>query len=497
MNIHTIAFCLYDGPLRAAGGADPGGCKANDVKDLPLIYVYSYTGCLLYNVGSFMLPALYSTLVKIWIANIDSTLVVTTDVYTYIGTVAEVLNEGLPRAVWVTIADQVTRSYESRLELAHALVAFQTVLGLIMSIIFTSAARAFTATFVRREARKASITYVQISAFSALSSAIEVAVSNATRALDKPDVPLVISSVKIIVNIILDLLIIFKFHVGGWSPNINMQAAIRLGCDMVAALTGLAYFILTTNLSEERCSWHWIGKYPKFSAFLTLLKPGLITFVESAVRNALYLWLVAGIVTMSADYATAWGIFTTIRWGLIMVPVQALEATSLAFVGHSWAIFKGNNIQSGSWRELASESQVIKQLSGTNLCFVVVTRTAFLSAGIALAIEVLLCILLATVGCKPFAYYLSQSERVAEITAHMLQTIDWCYILYAISTQLATVLLATRPMWYLVQSLISSLLYVLPWAIVCQVAHLDPQNAWTYHSLVFGGSLVFTFSEIC
>ncbi|RAL14198.1 uncharacterized protein BO97DRAFT_279722 [Aspergillus homomorphus CBS 101889] len=277
----------------------------------------SYAGCLLYNVGSFMLPALYSTLVKIWIANIDSTVVVTTDVYTYIGTVAEVLNEGLPRAVWVTIADQVTRSYKSRLELAHALVAFQTVLGLIMSIIFTSAAKAFTATFVPREARKASITYVQISAFSALSSAIEVAVSNATRALDKPDVPLVISSVKIIVNIIMDLLIISKFHVGGWSPNI----------------------IQRINLSEERRSWHWIIKFPRFSAFLTLLKPGLITFVESAVRNALYLWLVAEIVTMSADYATAWGIFTTIRWGLIMVPVQALEATSLAFVGHFWATF--------------------------------------------------------------------------------------------------------------------------------------------------------------
>ncbi|QQK42133.1 transmembrane protein, putative [Penicillium digitatum] len=358
------------------------------------------------------------TLVKIWIANIDSTLVVTTDVYTYIGTVAEVLNECLPRAVWVTIADQVTRSYESRLELAHTLVAFQTVLGLIMSIILTSAAKAFTATFIPREARKASITYVQISAFSALSSAIEVAVSNATRALDKPDVPLVISSVKTVVNIILDLLIISEFHVGV-----------------------------------------------------------LITFVVSAVRNALYLWLVAGIVTMSADYATAWGIFTTIRWGLILVPVQALEATSLAFVGHFWAIFKGNNIQSGRWRKLA-----------------MVTRPAFLSAGIALAIEVPICILLATVGCKPFAYYLSQSERVAEITAHMWQTIDWCYILYAMSTQLATALLATRPMWYLVQSLISNLFCVLPWAIVCQFSHLDPHNAWTYHSLAFGGSLVFTFS---
>ena len=64
------------------------------------------------------------------------------------------------------------------------------------------------------------------------------------------------------------------------------------------------------------------------------------------------------------------------------------------------------------------------------------------------------------------------------------------------STQLATVLLASRPLWYLGQSLISNIFYVLPWAIVCQVVDLNPANAWTYHSLVFGGSLVFSFVEV-
>lgn len=48
---------------------------------------------------------------------------------------------------------------------------------------------------------------------------------------------------------------------------------------------------------------------------------------------------------------------------------------------------------------------------------------------------------------------------------------------------------------YLYQSLVSNLAYVLPWAIVCEVVDLNPDNAWTYHSLVFGGSLVFSFVE--
>lgn len=312
----------------------------------------SYTGALLFNAGSYLLPALYSTLVKLWVAKIDSSLVVTTDVYTYIGVVAEVLNEGLPRAVWVTIADRNARNFNSRLGLAHTLIVFQVALGLIMSIIFVATTKQVTATFVPDEVQKASITYVRISAFSALSSAMEVAVANATRALDMPDVPLLISSTKVVVNIVLDLLFISTFHVGSFTPTINIQAAIRLGCDMISAIVGLVYFISATSIIRQNLRLHWKGERPSIPAFLVLLKPGLITFLESAIRNALYLWLVSGIVSMSVDYATAWGVFTTIRWGLVMVPVQALEATTLAFVGHAWGQWRSRDNASRSWKAL-------------------------------------------------------------------------------------------------------------------------------------------------
>src|SRR5204863_6648041 len=87
-----------------------------------------------------------------------------------------------------------------------------------------------------------------ISAFSALSSAIEVAVSTSTRALDKPDVPLIISSAKFAINILLDLLIISRFHVGSFKPSVNMQAGIQLACNLSAAFIGLCYFIYTTSV---------------------------------------------------------------------------------------------------------------------------------------------------------------------------------------------------------------------------------------------------------
>ena len=48
-----------------------------------------------------------------------------------------------------------------------------------------------------------------------------------------------------------------------------------------------------------------------------------------------------------------------------------------------------------------------------------------MSIVIALIVEVPLCIFLAVFGCRPFAYYLSNSDAVADITAHMWRTIDW------------------------------------------------------------------------
>ncbi len=213
-----------------------------------------------------------------------------------------------------------------------------------MSISFLAGAATFAKGFVPIEVRDASLTYMRISAFSALSSAIETAVATVTRALDKPDVPLVISITKFAVNITLDLLIISRFYVGSHQPSINMQAGIQLTCNMTTAFVGLGYFLWTTTRSSLYDD-HPEGNNnddhteptntcPSLHALLVLLRPGLLTLIESAIRNALYLWLVTTIVALGSTYATAWGIFNTIRWGLVIVPVQALEATCLAFMGH-------------------------------------------------------------------------------------------------------------------------------------------------------------------
>ena len=209
-----------------------------------------------------------------------------------------------------------------------------------MTIVFVSAAERVAAAFVPAQVRETSITYVQISSVSALSSAVQVAVSDCTRALDNPDVPVIISSTSFAINIILDFLIISKFRVGSRQPTINDQALIRLACDMSSALFGLVYFMYITRKMVRVSSNQGASVRPGIRALKVLARPSTYTFIESAVRNALYLWLVSRIVSLGEDYGTAWGVFNTIRWGLVMVPVQALEASTLAFVGHNW----------GQWR---------------------------------------------------------------------------------------------------------------------------------------------------
>ncbi|KAH0154892.1 hypothetical protein KCU67_g8890, partial [Aureobasidium melanogenum] len=432
----------------------------------------SYTGTFAFNICAFILPALYGTLSKLWVANIDSSMVVTTDVYTYIEVVAEVINEGLPRASWLIIGDRANRSISARYSLSFTLVIVQSILGLIMSIAFVGAAKQFASGFVPVEVRTASLTYVRISAFSSLSSAIETAVSTSTRALDKPDVPLIISTVKFLINIILDLLIISKVHVGNFTPTVNMQAATQLACNMAAPFLGLAYFCFFTFRLDQRpfVTSQAESVRPSLRCLVTLARPGILTFAESAIRNTLYLWLVNGIVAMGSDYATAWG-------------VQALEATTLTFIGHFW----------GEWRK-ETDGERKPKASRRQLYHII--RPALLSCLIALAVEIPLCIFMSEYGARRFAFHLSESSTVAQITAHMWRTIDWCYIFYALSTQLAAILLATRPRWYLYQNLISNLLWVLPWAIVVSKANITPSDAWTYHSIVFGGSLVFSFFDV-
>ncbi|KAJ5966667.1 hypothetical protein N7501_002915 [Penicillium viridicatum] len=107
------------------------------------------------------LPAVYSTLSKLWVAKLSSSEVVTTDVYTYIGIIVEVMNDGIPRSAWLIIGDKSSRSLHSRLNLAWTTIIVCAAQGLLMTVIFLATSTKLVAAFVPAEVRHASYLLVR------------------------------------------------------------------------------------------------------------------------------------------------------------------------------------------------------------------------------------------------------------------------------------------------------------------------------------------------
>ena len=111
----------------------------------------------------------------------------------------------------------------------------------------------------------------------ALSSAMQVTATDCTRELDYPDVPLLIDSTSLIVDIVLELLVISKFHVGSWKPTSNEQALINLACDMSSTLADLAYFIYLAQNMHKRSDTTGDSAKPSINAFKVLARPSVCT----------------------------------------------------------------------------------------------------------------------------------------------------------------------------------------------------------------------------
>ena len=82
---------------------------------------------------------------------------------------------------------------------------------------------------------------------------------------------------------------------------------------MSSIFVGVIYFVYVTTDRSHKSTEQKGTTISSLRGLKVLLRPGIITFLESAIRNALYLWLVHNIVSMGSDYVTVWGVFNTIR----------------------------------------------------------------------------------------------------------------------------------------------------------------------------------------
>jgi len=187
---------------------------------------------------------------------------------------------------------------------------------------------------------------------------------------------------------------------------------------------------------------------------------------------------------MGQTYATAWGVFNAIRWGIVMVPISALHETTNTFVGHRWGDFKRKRSKSHSvaWRDIASMSSLrLKDRIADKE--IVITSPILRSCLIALGIELFLFAGLSINKSSAYklAHYLSNSTEVAEIASMMWRNVEWCFVCYAVSSQLVALLLATEAEWFLSESLLLNVGYMLPCAVVFRHFANGPEDAWVYH----------------
>lgn len=448
--------------------------------------------------------------------------------HSYMHAIVEILNEGLPKVSYLIIADKSSRSISSRIQLSNTLIAFQCFCGLILALSFFTCAQTFADMFIPAPVRGASLTYIRLASFSALAYAMEVALSSVTRCLDQPHIPLVVNFVKISANILLDILILSNWRIGkGWfTPNVNTQAMIRCFCELCAVVCGLTLYtiksrhIIAAERSRQTMASHSPERHDEFgdigpngkkatlmptlASLVILGRPGIFTMLESGFRNSIYLWLVTGVVKAGMTYATAWGVFNTIRWGVVMVPVYALEASSGTFVGHRWGVWRsrvgagmGRRVQA-STKDLKCMCPTINSLEAFEHLLIHtpplptdITRPAILSSFLVFAIEVPSCLLLSMYFIRPYAYFISRSDAVSDLVTHFWRTVDWCYIIYGMAAQISTILLATKPHMYWYKSFMTVVLWDLPWAVAVNRASLNEETAWGWHSWIFGGGVVW------
>jgi len=266
---------------------------------------------------------------------------------------ALIVNDGLPQAAWNVIGDQTIRKLTSRVSLTYTLILFQVIVALLICGFGMTNARA-SVVDTPDDLRIASLVYVRITYMSILSSIIEASVSNCARALDHPEIPLLISAIKTTLNIILDAGIMSQANTGFHRPSMNNRAGIRLASELTSATIGTLFlyrYTLQKELKKAEEDGEERSKARPCSASLIILwQHGCWTFAESAIRNVFNAWLMIGFEGgMGLDDKLAWGTFSAIRGrgSILMVPLQALEASTLTYVGHAW----------GEWRAKDPENE--------------------------------------------------------------------------------------------------------------------------------------------
>lgn len=406
-----------------------------------------------------------------------------TDTFNYLGIIAEALNEGLPKAAWRTIANRRDWRTDERYGMANTLILVQSCLALILMVATCSGAARFAQGFVPAAIRAQSLSYIRLTSVSTACSMVNAGLSSSARGLDHPDIPLLLAVVKTVVNIILDLLLLSPFRPFQSHPTVNTQAIVRACCDLGATSISIVAFVIKQK-RESRQEARWRAAKANVSVFAlkSIGKVGVWYQIEALPRTAVSLWLLSLIISQGSRWATAYGVFFTIRIGFGFVPLLAIEASCQTYTGHAWGLVAGE----GSTPDKMDRQEKVRRLK-------ILYRSVAISTLLTCAIEILMYFGIGFGFGHQLAFYLSGSKSVADLTVSIWLMIDWGYIFLAMFFQVSSIILIAKPSWYFYQSLLITLVFALPMTIAFWRALNDEHTSTVWFVIASAGVYAVQF----
>ncbi|MBR1369814.1 hypothetical protein RJ53_10135 [Methanocalculus chunghsingensis] len=283
-------------------------------------YPWHFIGFLLL---AMIIPKVYELSNVYWIGQISFDALAITEQYEFIAVTIEIVNEAIPFGILALIA----QNYHNREKVISILKA-GLILQLFFSLIVTCIVVFFTNEFVATIGTPAEIveltkSYLLLKSIALPFEAVAFILLIAIKSLQKGKEALILVSISVFINVILDLLLVSN-------TSISMQLGIQgVAIGYVISKVVLMIISVAYTLHLLQLGWVTIIQTKWKEEVVPLFRIGGWTGLDSLVRNSGYIGLLLVLNLLGTNEFGGYGLAMWVMWTLL-IPVLALgEGTSI------------------------------------------------------------------------------------------------------------------------------------------------------------------------
>ncbi|KAF5068010.1 MatE [anaerobic digester metagenome] len=283
------------------------------------------------------IPKIYELLNIFWIGHISTEALAITEQYQFVSITIEIINETIPFGILALVA-RYYHDLNKVIEIIKAGLLLQILFSVFLASIVIFLPDIFVSTIgTPIEIVKETSNYLILKSVALPFEAIAYLFLIAIKSLQKGKEALILVTISVILNVILDLILISNTSI---SLNMGIQG-VAIGyviSKMLLMGISTVYFFKLVHLdliSFFKAKWKE-QIYPLFAI-------GIWTGLDSLVRNAGYMGLLLVLNTMGVSEFGGYGLAMAVMWTLL-IPVLALgEGTSIV-IGNYFGEKKFNDI---------------------------------------------------------------------------------------------------------------------------------------------------------